>query len=178
MGARSSSPGVFSVTKLFLTTLSSARPRPVSSCAALASISPLSRMVWRIASMMRARCASGAAANRGWAVDAALTASETVAKIPKALLTAGEEAAGDAAAGMEDTPLLMSAAIRRAISSISLSVRRAIVGSLSVLFGVADAPAIDDGHDDRVNGPLVCRLGLPGRAAGGNQDDFVRTGSH
>src|SRR5260370_4077292 len=74
-------------------------------------------------------------------------------------------------------PPAMSAAMRRAISSISRSVRRVAMTSLPVLLDVADVPGVDDGHDDGIDGPLVGDHGLPGRAAGGDQDDFVLAGA-
>ena len=79
LGSRSSRPGVFSVTRRFLTTLSSNRPRPVSSCADFASASAFASIVSRMAARMAARCLRGRAANTGWAALAARAASSTVA---------------------------------------------------------------------------------------------------
>ena len=78
-GWRSSSPGVFSLTRRFFTTLSSTRPRPVSSCAAFASAAACSIIVWRMDARIRARVVSGRRTNRGCALRAAATASSTVA---------------------------------------------------------------------------------------------------
>src|SRR5262245_60819243 len=170
-------PGVLSVTRRFLTTLSSYRPYPVSSCAALASTSAFSSMVLRISAMMRARCSSLRATNCGCAARAAATASSTVGKTPRPVCT-GAAAEEGMNCGSGSAPPRMSAAMRRAISSMSRSVRRVVMSaSLLVFLGVADGPAVDDGQDHGVDGAFVGDRGLPRGAAGGDEHDLVRAGA-
>src|SRR5437588_4413090 len=80
---------------------------------------------------------------------------------------------------MGSAPPRMSAAMRRAISSMSLSVRRVVMSaSLLVLLRVADRPAVDDGQDHRIDGTFVGDRSLPRGAAGGDEYDLVRAGAH
>src|SRR5262245_56910465 len=68
--------------------------------------------------------------------------------------------------------------MRRAISSMSLSVRRVVMSaSLLVLDRVADRRAVDDGQDHRVDGAFVGDRGLPRGAPRGDEHHFVRTGA-
>src|SRR5438046_5032178 len=90
----------------------------------------------------------------------------------------GAVAAG-ANCGIGTAPRAMSAAMRRAISSMSRSVRRVVMSaSLLVLLRVADGPAVDDGQDHGVDGAFVGHRGLPRRAAGGDEHHLVRSGAH
>ncbi len=79
---KSSIPGVFSVTSLFLMTLSSKRPRPVSALASLASSSPNSSIFMRILLMMRPRSCNGISIYFFWAAKTASTAEFISGKIP------------------------------------------------------------------------------------------------
>ncbi len=78
-GSRSSGPSVFSVTSRFLRVLSSARPRPVSSCAARARSADARRIAARTLSITLRRASRPWSRKLSKARRAAATASSTSA---------------------------------------------------------------------------------------------------
>ena len=82
MGVSSSGPGVLLVTSRFFWTLSSTRPRPVSSTARAARARAFCRMASRMDSMSSCRLERPRASRAFHAAEDAATASSRLAKTP------------------------------------------------------------------------------------------------
>src|SRR2546425_10218139 len=106
------------------------------------------------------------------AVAAARTASSRLPKTPSS--PASDGPAGRSLRSAPPPPV-KPAAMRRAMTSISWSVRAAKVHLvLFILVHAADLPTVHDRHDHGVTRTVLRGSGLARGTAGGDQDQFVR----
>src|SRR6266568_1962075 len=183
--SRSSGPGVLSVTRRFLTSLSPTRPSPVSARAISASRSAFSSMACRIEAMMAFRPSSPIRRYSWNARDAAATASSIVGKIPSPSSVRSASASDSAARRPEPASGPAWPSRRRTRSMISWTScsdsvfmahrsPRSLVEPLLAL----DLPGVHDGHDHGVARPVPGGFGLPCGAARGHQDHLVHARTH
>src|SRR5450759_569740 len=167
-GVSSSGPGVLFVTRRFFRTLSSTRPRPVSSTASAARECAFSRMVSRIDSMISCRFSRPRASRALNATAAAATASSRLEKTPPPAEGGGGPAP---ASGM--ISLAMTSARRRSCSGLYAELMCqpapwsgasvSVLGRALLEEGLAaDLPGVHYRHDDRVARAVLGDLGLAG----------------
>ena len=187
---RSSGPGVLFVTRRFFWTLSSTRPRPVSSTASAASGAASRRMAPR-ASPRRSRAASSrpSRSRAENAARAAATASSTVPEDaaparppprrrgPPRRAVPPMSSRGDRLGDPADLPR----GSHRAHGSTRSTVRRPVAVLRPVLLvegPPADLPRVDDRHDHGVAGAVLRDLGLPRGGAGGVEHELADAAAH